>query len=211
MKRLVIVFAALAVFATAASASHSWGGYHWARTSSSVPLTLVDSVVNTWQGALTTAGNDWNTADLAITVSPTDASDKRTRQRCAAVTGQVRVCDYTYGNNGWLGIAGIYLSGDHITKGYVKLNDTYFNTTTYNTPAWRALVTCQEIGHTLGLDHQDEAFGNANLDTCMDYTNDPTTNEHPNAHDYYQLKTIYSHLDGTTTIAGSTAALPGRS
>ena len=32
---------------------------------------------------------------------------------------------------------------------------------------------CQVGGHDFGLDHQDEDFINANLNTCMDYTNDP--------------------------------------
>ena len=59
---------------------------------------------------------------------------------------------------------------------------------------------CQEVGHTFGLDHQDENFNNANLGTCMDYTNDPSTNQHPNKHDYDELITIYSHLDSTTTV-----------
>ena len=52
-----------------------------------------------------------------------------------------------------------------------EVNDTYFNTAKYNTPVWRNLVMCQEVGHTLGLDHQDEIFDNVNLGTCMDYTN----------------------------------------
>ncbi|MBI5732924.1 hypothetical protein HY967_03125 [Candidatus Jorgensenbacteria bacterium] len=37
----------------------------------------------------------------------------------------------------------------------------------------------------------------------MDYTSDPDgppSNEHPNAHDYEQLETIYAHLDSTTTV-----------
>jgi len=54
------------------------------------------------------------------------------------------------------------------------------------------MVTCQEIGHTFALDHQDEVFGNANLDTCMDYTNNPVSNQHPNQHDYDQLESIYA-------------------
>ena len=58
-------------------------------------------------------------------------------QNCRATLGRVEVCNGNYGNTGWLGIAGIYLSGTHITKGYVKVNDTYFNTATYNTPEWR--------------------------------------------------------------------------
>ncbi len=91
----------------------------------------------------------------------------------------------------------------------MKLNDTYFNTAQYNTPAWRNLVTCQEVGHTFGLDHQDENFDNPNLGTCMDYTNDPSTNQHPNKHDYDELVTIYSHLDSTTTVGAAVGSSPG--
>jgi hypothetical protein len=82
----------------------------------------------------------------------------------------------------------------------VKINDTYFNTPQYDTPGWRNLVMCQEVGHTFGLDHQDENFNNPNLGTCMDYTSNPygpPDNEHPNQHDYDELLTIYSHLDGS--------------
>ena len=90
------------------------------------------------------------------------------------------------------------------------MNDTYFNTSAYNTTAWRNLVSCQEVGHTFGLDHQDENFDNANLGTCMDYTSNPGTNQHPNQHDYAELEIIYGHLDSTTTVGsivnGSAAA-----
>ena len=42
-----------------------------------------------------------------------------------------------------------------------KLNDAYFGSgSIYDTPIWRASVTCQEIGHTFGLDHQDESGAN---------------------------------------------------
>jgi len=80
-------------------------------------------------------------------------------------------------------------------------------TAQYNTTAWRNLVTCQEVGHAFGLAHQDEAFDNPNLGTCMDYTNSPASNQHPNAHDYEQLTAIYSHLDSTTTLSAAPAAM----
>jgi hypothetical protein len=118
------------------------------------------------------------------------------------VSGQIEICNQKYGFNGWLGIAGISISGNHITKGYTKLNDSYYETSTYNTPAWRQFVVCQELGHDFGLDHQDENFENPNLGSCMDYTNDPSTNQHPNQHDYDQLEAIYAHLDSFTTITG---------
>ena len=134
MKRLVIVAAGFAVLTATAFANHSWGNYHWARTGNPFTITLVDSASTTaWDSALGGASSDWSASSVLDAAVTGGATDKRTRQRCAAVTGQVRVCNYTYGQNGWLGIAGIYLSGDHITKGYVKLNDTYFNTSTYNT------------------------------------------------------------------------------
>jgi len=132
---------------------------------------------------------------------------------CRPTRGRIEVCNTKYGNTGWLGIAQIWASGSHITQAVAKMNDTYFNTPSYNTPAWRQLVMCQEIAHDFGLDHQDENFNNANLGTCMDYTSDPDgggafgplSNEHPNAHDFQQLETIYAHLDSTTTISSSTA------
>jgi hypothetical protein len=120
------------------------------------------------------------------------------------------VCNSRYGQNGWLGLAQIWASGNHITQAVSKLNDTYFNTAAYNKPEWRRLVMCQEIAHDFGLDHQDEAFGNTNLGSCMDYTNNPLgppNNEHPNAHDFAQLETIYAHVDSSTTV-GQTAG-PG--
>ena len=130
-------------------------------------------------------------------------------RKCSAITGTVQVCNTTYGNNGWLGVAQIWVSGLHITKGSVKLNDTYFNTATYNKTEWRNLVLCQEVGHTFGLDHQDETFSNANLGTCMDYTSNPLgppDNEWPNKHDFDELAIIYGHTDGSTTSASSTGS-----
>lgn len=67
---------------------------------------------------------------------------------------------------------------------------------------------CQEVGHTFGLNHQDETFSNPNLGSCMDYTNDPSTNQHPNQHDYNQLVTIYGHTDRTDSYTTQFAGIP---
>ncbi|MCA1841354.1 MAG: hypothetical protein LC723_13700, partial [Actinobacteria bacterium] len=147
----IVVF--LFTAASPASANNSWGGYHWARQSNPFTVKLGDNVNSNWDAYLAGASTDWTTSDvLDTTVVPGSVNNVK---RCNPPAGRVEVCNASYGNNGWLGIAGITLSGGHITSGYVKLNDTYFNTATYNKPEWRQLVTCQEIGHTFGLDHQD--------------------------------------------------------
>ncbi len=196
-------FAAAAVSISTAGASHSWGGYHWARTSNPFTLKLSDNVSSNWDAYLRTTSTDWSASTVLDTAVVTGTANPK---NCRPASGRVEVCNASYGNNGRLGVAQIWLSGGHITQGTVRLNDTYFKTAAYNTPAWRNLVMCQEVGHTLGLDHQDEIFDNPNLGTCMDYTRDPSTNQHPNQHDYDQLALIYAHLDTTTTVSGAAAA-----
>ncbi|MEX0587371.1 MAG: hypothetical protein WD940_00555 [Patescibacteria group bacterium] len=212
MKRFLTPFLVLALAvagATIVYATHSWGGYHWARTANPFTLKLGDNVSTAWDSYLATTSGDWSVASVLDTAVVSGSTNPR---NCKAVTGRVEVCSSKYGYNGWLGVATIWVSGGHITKGTTKLNDSYFNTATYNTPGWRNLVMCQEVGHTIGLDHQDETFENQNLGTCMDYTNDPNgtlyaqlSNEHPNLHDYEMLETIYEHLDTTTTIKQTTS------
>ncbi len=195
---------------SAAYASHSWGGYHWARTANPFTLKVGDNVTAAWDPYLDEAIADWNPS--AVLDLQKVASDKT--KSCRPTAGRIDVCNGKYGSNGWLGIAQIWVSGNHITQAITKLNDTYFNNAKYNTPALRRLVMCQEIAHDIGLDHQDEAFDNPNLGSCMDYTSNPVgppSNEHPNAHDFEQIEFIYAHLDSITTIQQSTAPmLPSR-
>ncbi len=198
--RALIAIIVISAVATVAYANHSWGGYHWARTSNPFALKLGDNVSATWDSYLATTSSDWNLSSVLDTVI---VAGKTRPKVCRATSGQVEVCSEKYGANGWLGVATIWASGLHITQGTVKVNDTYFNTPTYNKPAWRNLVMCQEVGHTIGLDHQDEDFSNPPLGTCMDYSSDPTLNQHPNQHDYDMLETIYAHLDTTTTLKQS--------
>ena len=197
------VLAGVAVAAAlTASATHSWGNYHWARTANPFTIKLGDNLSSVWKPYLSTTSSDWSISGVLNTAIVAGATRPRT---CKATTGRAEVCNSTYGNTGWLGVASIMITGGtHITAGTVKLNDTYFNTATYNTTPWRNLVMCQEVGHIFGLGHQDENFNNTPLGTCMDYSNDPIPNQHPNQHDYNQLEAIYAHVDSTTTVGQST-------
>jgi hypothetical protein len=209
---------ALLLAASVASADHSWGSYHWARTSNPFTLKLVDSVKNNganWNNHLSVASTDWSGSNVLDTAIVAGSEDGKLRKQCPAVKGQIRVCNALYGFNGWLGLAQIWISGNHIYQGTAKMNDSYMDNpkfiTPYETPAWRQFVMCQEIGHPFGLDHQDVTFDNANLGSCMDYTDDPDgttkdqlSNLHPNSHDYDQLATIYTHLDSNNTFTRAT-------
>jgi hypothetical protein len=209
---LGVLMASVALVGTAL-ADHSWGNYHWARTANPFTLKVGDNVDTKWDAYLDGAISDWGASSVLDLSKVTGGTRPK---NCRATSGRIEACNARYGNTGWLGIAQIWASGSHITQAITKVNDTYFDTATYNTPAWRRLVMCQEIAHDFGLDHQDEGFGAPNLGTCMDYTNDPDgggaygpSNEHPNAHDFEQLGTMYAHLDSTSTVASAPASLPG--
>jgi hypothetical protein len=216
MKKSIIRVALASVAAlaalTPAIANHIWGGYHWAGNGSNVTIKVNTAITSQWTGSVGTSISDWDQSnELTLNAAPSSAGTRK----CNPIAGQILVCNSTYGNRGWLGIASIWLTSGHISQATTKLNDTYFNQAFYNTPGWRALVACQEIGHDFGLDHQDEGFNNVNLGTCMDYTNAPDggvvggfnygpANRHPNAHDYQELNIIYNHNDGFTTANAST-------
>ncbi|MDO8584690.1 MAG: hypothetical protein Q7R85_01035 [bacterium] len=198
---------AVGIVTSVANATHSWNGFHWGRTANPFTLQLGDNMSSTWDAYLGTAATNWSASNVLDTVV---VSGKTKPRVCKPTNGRVEVCNERYGANGWLGIAQVWVSGEHIVQGAVKMNDSYFRTSTYNTPAWKNLVVCQEIGHTLGLDHQDEIFDNANLGTCMDYTNNPSANQFPNLHDYEQLEAIYTHLDTVNTVLSSGSATAGQ-
>jgi hypothetical protein len=205
-KGRVVLGVALAALTAPVLATHSWSTYHWKRTSAEIAPPVGDNVDSRWDSYLDTAIVDWNVAKFIQSAEQPGSTNPR---NCRGVSGTIQVCNYTYGNNGWLGLATISTSGGHIVQGTTKLNDTYFNTAKYNTPAWRALVMCQEIGHDYGLGHQDEDFNTDNTKSCMDYTSVPEGNEHPDAHDYEQLELIYgghSETAATAMFGGSNSA-----
>ena len=209
MKRLAVL--AVLTFGlavpSAVLASHSWGNYHWARTSNPFTLKLGDNVSGAWDDYLITTSNAWSVASVLDTTIVAGQGGRN----CKAQTGRVEVCNRAYGYNGWLGLAQIWISGSHITKGTAKMNDSYFSLSQYNNKNEKLHVMCQEVGHTFGLDHQSE--NGDSLDTCMDYyynSDTDTLSTHPNAHDYEQLETIYANTDSTTTLASGADGGPGK-
>ena len=204
---------AVGVFPTLALGNHSWGSYHWARTANPFTLKVGDNVGTSWDSLLNTAIDDWTASTVLDLTKVTGGTNGST---CEPTLGRVEVCSANYGNTGWLGIAQIwiYRGGKHIAQGVVENNDYYFGNSTYqyNNSAEMQHVICQEIGHTLGLDHQSTNGGS--LNTCMDYYHNTSSNDtqstHPNQGDYDQLRCIYDPAVARQTISTATHSCRGK-
>ncbi len=218
LSRSVLVIATIVVGIAAwhAHANHSWRGYHWARTVNPFTLPVDDHMSDRWDSYLAEATSDWNVSDvLDLSVIPGDAMRPID---CQPILGRIQACSAKFGKAGWLSLGQVWLSdSEHINAALVKMNDTYFGAREFNDPALRRNRLCQEIGHVLGLENQDWTYENANLGTCLDSSNDPDggtggasetdpSAEHPNAHDFEELDTIYGHLDATTTVGAFSLA-----
>lgn len=203
-RTLALAVPALALVATAAEARHQWGKYEWAYDGTNpISMPVVDNTTGDWSLRVALANADWNAS------SRIDSGlQQGNNSNCDFVTGTIQVCNDSYGQTGWLGIASITINGNEIIAGYTKLNDTYFAQPSYNTESWKQLVTCQEIGHDYGLAHQNENFMTDRTTSCMEYTSWPEGNEHPDQHDYDQLESMYSSGGGGGGGKGKPAMLP---
>lgn len=212
-KTLLLSLAATAVMAALpSSANHVWGtgssassAYHWDTTE----LSVVDSVSGEWQGYMEETNGWWNTgadtgvtSPLNLTVTTVDDGSSA-RSSCSISNGNIRVCNASYGTNGWLGLASLNIdSGNHILWGTAKLNESYSMTTNE-----KRGVMCQEVGHLFGLGHTSE--NGSSQDTCMDYSSNPDDGIDPNAHDFELLNDIYGHVGGGTTPPPDTSTCDG--
>jgi len=194
-KNLLTASAVVAVILSIpAIANHTWGNasgtYHWNGDSLPVQLSVIDSVTPSWQTELNTALTKWNqSADLNLTINSSNDS-ATTRTNCATASGQIRVCNSTYGTTGWSGLASLNVdSSNHILWGTAKVNDSYSMS-----QQDKNKVICQEVGHLFGLGHT--STNGSSQSTCMDYATNPVNSQWPNAHDYALLDQIYAHIGG---------------
>lgn len=187
----LVISSALTLFVSAATAQHSWGSYHWARTANPFTLQVIDSMTTDWDTELDTALAEWSQSGVLDLLKTSADDSKGVRKRCQMVSGQMRVCNGAYGFNGWLGMATIGIdSNGHIVQGTAKMNDSYASY--WDIYGEKNHVVCQEIGHVLGLGHTSE--DGSSQQTCMDYSSDPNS-QWPNQHDFDTLFEIYNHVD----------------
>lgn len=105
-------------------------------------------------------------------------------------TPKLRLFYGAYGNTGWLGLASLTSvdASCHIGSANSKLNDTFLRDAARYSQTAVNHVSCQEVGHTFGLNHN-----RTQSDTCM---NDSilTAGNQINQHDRDQLSSIYAHV-----------------
>ena len=195
----------------------SWNGYRWARTGT-LAIKTVNRTSSAWTSFFPNALAGWSQASQLNLIG----SRGTVQSTCAATLATIQVCSGRYGTNGWLGYANVWTSGGFIVMATVRLNETYFQQSAYNTSAWRKSVLCQELGHTIGLAHNNTMRGDDNTGSCMDYTNDPDggtaygpSNLAPGSMDFAGLNIIYRSLDRTQlpgtrlTMSAEGLYLPG--
>lgn len=184
-------FLIITLFTAGAFASHSWNNYHWARTANPFTLLVNDSMTSDWDSQKVNAVNKWSQSDVLDLTLVSSSNAIKVRKRCPMKSGEIRLCNAAYGYNGWLGLATIGIdSTGHILQGTAQMNDSY--SSYWTNVEEKNHVICQEIGHLFGLDHTSE--DGSSQGTCMDYSDDPSS-QWPNAHDFQELDTIYTHLD----------------
>ncbi len=199
---VLAVLAAAAPIGATTVPTQSWNGYHWAHTGN-LAIMVGNNTSAKWAPYLSTAETVWST-DKYIDFLPMASMTSATS--CAGIYGTIQVCSGNYGATGWSGWTTVYTSGTSIYQATIKLNDYYFNQAKYNKAAYFQQVICQELGNALGLDDSDHSYTNANIGSCMDYTNDSSgtlgtngtlANTAPSMSDVTHLDGIYSVFDST--------------
>eukprot|EP00956_Cyclotella_meneghiniana_P017349 scaffold28190_cov70-Cyclotella_meneghiniana.AAC.3 len=152
-----------------------------------------------WHQYFDTSVIDWNdgtpdAVNLYLRYSAYDAD-------CRAVRKAMKVCNGNYGPTDWRGVNQILLQDEYIITSLAKMNDYYLEGTNM---AQKQYTMCHELGHGLGLGHTDENFYNKDLGNCMDYTEKPQNNMHPDESNFRKLEEMYGNIDGTSVRPADT-------
>lgn len=168
---------------------------HWAREDANAPLTVRvgnNRLGRKWGESLARAAADWSRSSvLDVRVVP-GRSDPAT---CRMTEEQVEVCAQDYGKTAWIGITRYWILGDaedgHILAASIKVNNYYHRTPAHHprlvSDEARRATMCHELGHALGLAHQRGR-------SCL-HPNAKRIVDHPNRHDFEEVKQIYRHAD----------------
>lgn len=206
----------------AMATNHQWNKYHWNKTSAAALVLnvgdchsanwsaiLLDVLSQGYGGAWPEGSTDpdplidhWSQAGSPnLSLQPVSCGDK---------SANIKSYNDDYGDNGWLGLATIWTTlgkNKHITKGETKVNEYYITLAGYSgfdeDIEWHH-VLCQELGHTLGVDHVVAT-------TCMNTDTRPLRYPEPNTGDATLLSSssMYGHYHSGSGGGGSGGGRPG--
>mmetsp|Transcript_27587 Transcript_27587/g.41097 ORF Transcript_27587/g.41097 Transcript_27587/m.41097 type:complete len:289 (+) Transcript_27587:137-1003(+) len=167
-----------------------WDEQYIERDSGGLQLTLVNSLSADWQEEFEVAVADWSESDaltLDVVVEPVDdAWDNE--KKCKRQDDVMVVCNGNFGDTGWVGINENEVRGGRIISSVAKMNEYYLNKADFD---HRRFTMCHEIGHGFGLPHTDENPYNKNLNDCLDYTDNPSSNVLPGEVNMIKLQEVY--------------------
>ena len=79
----------VATYGVVVSADNAWGPYHWARTTNSFDLTVINSTTGDWHQHVKDAATEWSQASALNMIDVDGSTNRKVRRRCKAPDGQV--------------------------------------------------------------------------------------------------------------------------
>lgn len=157
---------AILVLIPATASAHKWmASGQWVHQHSRYYYVFNNVADSSWWQETRNAQLEWH-GDVRLDLSSTNHDNAR-----------IHAWDGNWGSTGWVGLAE---SAYHTTHSHVKLNLTYRP----GTVGQRA-VSCQEIGHALGLDH-------ASAGDCMGYGYYSGSNQYVGSHSINDINGYYA-------------------
>lgn len=178
-------------------ASSSFNGARWDTNGRGLSLQLGDEVDNGWDSYLKRAAGEWSKSKQV------NLKVGRSGGNCTMERGRVEVCNGDWSRENWLGLTIADIDGErHIYRALVLMNDHYFDQPPYDRTDAKRHTMCQEVGHSLGLDHRYSK-------TCMnDREIFGRAYDSPSKTDYRELEQLYGRRTRSAATPDAARGVP---